>query len=139
LHDSIVRKKALIENHTGAILVVTGGLTLLAGVTIVAPSAVLGALFGSEEPDIVTRAMARHWGLLVALVGGLLLYAGYDPALRTPVMLAAAVEKLGLGAIFGFSLPRRPLLLAVIGADAVMAILYLVILALTRGSAAGSP
>jgi len=118
----------MLDSHAGAILIVTGALTLLASAAIVAPAAILRTVFGSPMPDRVARAVTRHWGLLVALFGALLVYAGYHPQVRTPVMLAAAIEKLGVGAIFGFALPRRPLLVAVIAGDAAMAILYLVIL-----------
>ena len=118
----------MLESQTGAILIVTGALTLLALAALVAPVAVLRAVFGDAAPDGVTRAITRHWGLLVALFGALLVYAGYHPELRAPVMVAAAVEKLGVGAIFGLSLPRRPLLLAIVAGDVIMAILYLVIL-----------
>ena len=118
----------MLESQTGAILIVTGALTLLASAAIVAPAAILQTVFGSPTPDRVARAVTRHWGLLVALFGALLVYAGYHPQVRTPVMLAAAIEKLGVGAIFGFALPRRPLLGAVIAGDAAIAILYLVIL-----------
>src|SRR5581483_2514009 len=119
----------MLESHSAPILVVTGSLTALAIVVTIAPAAALRVLFGSATPDRTPRPLDRHWGLLVAPFGGLLIYAGYAPALREPVMAAAAVEKLGVAAIFGIALPRRPVLLAVIAADATMAILYLLILA----------
>lgn len=118
----------ILESQTGPILIVTGAITLLAAAAIVAPAPVLRVVFGSTAPDFVARAITRHWGLLVALFGALLVYAGYHPEVRAPVMLAAAIEKLGVAAIFGFVQPRRPLLLAIIAGDAAMAILYLVIL-----------
>jgi hypothetical protein len=118
----------MLETQAGPILIVTGALTMLAAAAIVAPTAVLRGVFGSAAPDRVSRAVTRHWGLLVALFGALLVYAGYHPEVRAPVMLAAAIEKLGVAAIFGIALPRRPLLVAVIAGDAVMAIIYLVIL-----------
>ena len=118
----------MLESQTGTILIFTGALTLLAAAAVVAPAAVLRAVFGSTAPDRVARAVTRHWGLLVALFGALLLYAGYHPEVRAPVMLAAAIEKLGVAAIFGIALPRRPLLVAIIAGDVAMAIIYLVIL-----------
>ncbi len=118
----------MLESQTGAILIVTGAITLLAAAAVVAPAAVLRTVFGSTKPDFVARPVTRHWGLLVALFGALLVYAGYHPEVRAPVMLAAAIEKLGVAAIFGFVVPRRPLLLAIIAGDAAMAILYLLIL-----------
>jgi hypothetical protein len=77
----------------------------------------------------VTLLFARHWGLVVALVGALLIYAGYHPELRVPVMAIAATEKLALaGQVLGSSLRRRSLLVIIVAADAVIAILYLIVL-----------
>ncbi len=118
----------MLETQAGPILIVTGTLTMLAAAAIVVPATVLRGVFGSGAPDRVSRAVTRHWGLLVALFGALLVYAGYHPEVRAPVMLAAAIEKLGVAAIFGIALPRRPLLVAVIAGDAAMAIIYLAIL-----------
>jgi hypothetical protein len=39
----------------------------------------------------------RHWGVLIAVVGALIVYSAGDAAVRTPVLIAAAVEKIALG------------------------------------------
>jgi len=119
----------MLQSHVADVLVVTGALTFLAIVVTFAPVPALRIVFGSAAPDLVTTTLARHWGLLVALIGALLVYVGYNPEIRNAVMIAAATEKLVGVTVFGLSLPRRPALLAVIAADATMGILYLLILA----------
>jgi hypothetical protein len=118
----------VIAANAGPILLVTGVLTLAAGGLLLAPGAGLRLVFGTRSADALTLALTRHWGLLVGLVGCLLVYASYHVEIRVPVMVVAVVEKFALGLIFGTALPRRPMLLTVIAADAVMAVLYLLIL-----------
>ena len=86
----------MIAAHLQPLLLVTGVVTALAAVVFAAPRAGLKLLFGVEQPDPVTLFVARHWGLLVGLVGGLLVAAAYLPAIRVPVMAVAAAEKLAL-------------------------------------------
>ena len=74
--------------------------------------------------------LARHWSLLISLVGGLLIYAAYHPDVRVPVMVVAAAEKLVLAVLVATSpLRRRMETVSVVGADVVMASLYVVYLA----------
>lgn len=96
---------------------------------VLAPVAILRFLFGERDPDSLTVMITRHWGLLVALVGGLLVYAGYHAEARLPVMIAAVSEKLAIGAlVFSSPLRRRVAAAVVAGADTVMALLYIFIL-----------
>jgi len=68
--------------------------------------------------------VARHWGLLVALIGALLVFAEHHPEVRVPVMVVSAVEKLAIaGLVFGSTLRRRPLVVTVVAGDAAMAVL----------------
>lgn len=119
----------MIAANISIILVITGALTLGAAVGFFVPGPMLKIVFGVSAPDDVTRLVTRHWGLLVGLVGFLLVYAGYHPELRVPVMAIAATEKLALaGLVLGSSLRRRRLLMMIVAADAVMATLYLIFL-----------
>ena len=119
----------MIAANINIILVVTGVLTLGAALVFFVPGLMLKIGFGVSAPDDVTRLVTRHWGLLVGLVGFLLVYAGYHPELRVPVMAIAATEKLALaGLVLGSSLRRRSLLMIIVAADVVMAILYLIVL-----------
>jgi hypothetical protein len=113
-----------------AMLIVTGALTALAGVGLAAPRLVVRTVFGTALADAATVLVARHWCLLIALVGGLLIYAGFHTEARVPIMVAAIVEKLAFGALVVTSPMRKRLAtIAVAGADAAMAVLYILSLA----------
>ena len=49
----------------------------------------------------------QHWGVLVFVVGCLIIYSAYAPAIRVPVLIAAAVEKFALGLLVFFGPVRR--------------------------------
>ena len=88
--------------YVGTILIVTGALTVGASAALVAPVTILRFLFGDRDPYSLTILITRHWGLLVALVGGLLIYAGYHSEARLPIMIAAIAEKLAIGVLIFF-------------------------------------
>ncbi len=115
----------MIKAQIGEILVVTGILTMLGIALLLIPKTMLKRLFGQSSPDLVTTTITRHWGLLLFLVGCLLVYAGYHPEVRTPVMIGATIEKFGIATlVFASPLRARRLLDVIVGADAIMAILY---------------
>ncbi|MGA8798137.1 MAG: hypothetical protein WB526_13860 [Candidatus Cybelea sp.] len=121
--------------QTGAILVVTGAITAGMFAAVFAPAAVLRLLFGVTAPDQLTILIARHWALLVTLVGGLLVYAAYHPEVRFAVMIAAVVEKLAIGVLIFASPWRRRLWAATVaGGDTAIALLYIWILWGARSS-----
>ena len=118
----------MIAAHAEIVLVIIGAVTASTIALVFAPTFGLQFAFHEDAPDVVATALFRHWGLLIALVGGLLIYAAYHAEVRTPVLVVAAAEKLGVALIFGTALPRSAALMFVIGADAVMAILCLILL-----------
>lgn len=125
----------MIPTATGTILLVTGALTAAAGVGFVMPRQLLALILGENTSDATVILMARHWSLLVALVGGLLMYAAYHPEVRLPAMIVGAAEKLVFGAlVIASPLRKRRLTLAVVGADAIMGLLYVLILTQARFS-----
>ena len=77
---------------------VTGGLTMLAALQFLAPEAMLGASHMAVG-DETGLFFARHWGLLVGCLAGLMIYAADQPALQRPVLFAVTVEKIGLVAM----------------------------------------
>jgi hypothetical protein len=120
----------VIAAHIEIILIVTGAATALALALFVAPLAVLRIVCGAAPADLVSTALARHWGLLIFLIGILLIYAASHPAVRDSVMVVAAVEKFALGAgIFGTSLRKYPVAVAVAAGDSVIALIYVLYLA----------
>jgi hypothetical protein len=59
------------------ILVVTGAITAIALLQFITPAPVLRMIYGKDPADEVGLAVARHWALLVFLVGALLIYAAF--------------------------------------------------------------
>lgn len=89
------------------ILYVTGAITAAAGLQYLAPVSALKLLSKLSLQEAAGLFYARHWGLLAAVIGGLLCYAASHPAVREPVLVAAMLEKLGLVALI-FAQWRMP-------------------------------
>jgi hypothetical protein len=120
----------MIGAHIELILIVTGALTAMAVLQFIAPTPILSTIFGEAPTDEVGLAFARHWGLLIFLIGILLIYAALHPAIRDPVMVVAIVEKFALGAgVFGTSLRKYPVAVAAAAGDSVIALIYVLYLA----------
>jgi hypothetical protein len=121
----------MIASHVEMILIVTGLYTVLAVTQFIVPRLVLSRVtFGTDTADPFTLLMARHWAVLAALVGGLLVYAAYHPEVRGPAMVVAAVEKLVLaGLIFFGGWPRTPTATRTAVIDAVIALVLVLCLA----------
>ncbi|MGR4064931.1 MAG: hypothetical protein ACLQPV_05740 [Vulcanimicrobiaceae bacterium] len=113
------------------ILIVSGIVTALAGLpAALAPSLLLPFAFGDDRPSPATVFFCRHWGLLIFLVGALVFQSAYVPATRGPILLAAAIEKLAIGALVFFGPLKRTMPMTVIAiGDGIFAILYIVYLA----------
>jgi hypothetical protein len=67
----------MLAAHIELVLLVTGVATAGGLVVAVAPVPVMKVLFGQAPADALGLFIARHWGLLVSLVGALLIYAAY--------------------------------------------------------------
>jgi choline-glycine betaine transporter len=80
------------------LLRLTGVVTMLPLLQFVAPEPVLQAQRLAVTGD-AALLFARHWGLMAAVVGALLVAAAARPPLRRPVLWAALVEKAGLVAL----------------------------------------
>jgi hypothetical protein len=120
----------MIGAHIDIILMITGALTAIALLQFIAPVAMLRMIYGGAPTDEVSLALARHWGLLIFLIGALLIYAALHPAVRAPATILAAVEKIALGAgVFGTSLRKRPAAAAIAAGDSLIALLYVLYLA----------
>src|SRR5438445_3226043 len=112
------------------ILLITGLAIAGALALFLAPVTMMKMLFGQAPSDPLSLLIARHWGLLVCLVGALLIYAAYHAEIRAPTLIVASAEKavLALG-VFLSPFRRRPAVLAVALADAGMAAVYAMYLA----------
>jgi hypothetical protein len=121
----------MLASSIQSILIVSGIITAVAGLgALVAPRLLLRLVFGVPEAPASTMFFARHWGLLILLFGVLLVVAAGEPALRAPVMLAAAVEKLAIGLfVFAGPLKRTAGMTLIAVADGLFAVIYLAYLA----------
>jgi hypothetical protein len=116
----------MLAAHIELILLLTGLATAGALVLFLAPAAMLKVLCGQAPADALSLLIARHWGLLVFLVGALLVYAAYHAEVRVPTLIVAIVEKAAFAlGVFLSPFRRRPTLLAMALADAGMAAVYL--------------
>jgi hypothetical protein len=120
----------LLESSIGAILIVSGAVTALGGLAaLVFPRFTLRMVFGDGSPCGTTRFFAMHWGALIALFGALIVCSASFPALRTPILIAAAVEKFLIVALVFFGpLYRTKPMMMVAATDGLFAILYTVYL-----------
>jgi hypothetical protein len=111
------------------ILLLTGLATAGALVMVLAPARTLKLLFGQSSFDTTSLLIARHWGLLIFLVGALLVYAASHAEIRGPTLIIAGIEKAAFASSVFLS-PLRQYRMAFVAAvaDASMAALYLIIL-----------
>lgn len=116
----------MLAEHFAAVLWVTGAITMTPAVQYVAPRQVLARMYRLELTDEAGLFFARHWGLLAAALGGLLMYAAARPELRPAIVTAALIEKAGIVVAFAQVRSRpfaRGLRLAV-GFDTACVVLY---------------
>ncbi len=111
------------------ILLITGLATAGALVLFLAPVTMMNMLFGQAPSDALSLLIARHWGLLVCLVGALLIYAACHAEIRVPTLIVAMVEKAAFAlGMFISPFRRRPTVVVMALADAGMAAAYLMYL-----------
>src|SRR5215831_19410147 len=119
----------MLAAHIELILLITGLVTAGMLLVFVAPVPVMKVLFGQVPSDALSLLIARHWGLLVCLVGALLIYAAYHTEVRVPTLIVAIVEKAAIAIGIVISPFRsRPGVLLMALADASMAAVYLMYL-----------
>ncbi|MEN8722247.1 MAG: hypothetical protein ABF335_05100 [Alphaproteobacteria bacterium] len=112
------------------VLYITGAFTLLPLLGFFNPAQAMQGTFGREPADDIERLVMRHWGLLVGMAGALLIWAGFEEAYRTPILLFAAIEKIAIVFMI-FSIrdklqgTQAP---GIMVADSVMAALYVIYL-----------
>ena len=113
------------------ILVTSGVITAGGGLAaLLFPHLFLRLGFGVESPDSSAVFFVRHWGVLIFAVAGLIVYGAYTPATRTPVLVAAAVEKFAMGLVVFFGpVKRTSAMTAIATIDGAFAVLYVAYLA----------
>jgi hypothetical protein len=115
----------MIVKHFTKILYVTGIITMLPIMMFFLPWVMLN-LTGLDVGLKAGVAFTKHWGLMAFCFGALLVYSASHVELRRPIVIAAAVEKLGLCVIIAMGwndlalAPLRPTLFV----DGLCVILY---------------
>ena len=74
-------------------MLVAGVLTLAMIFAVVAPEAAMRKNFGVGLDSSAMEIVVRNWGALIALVGAMLVYGAFRPAVRPLVLTVAAVSK----------------------------------------------
>jgi hypothetical protein len=125
---------SLIIAHMKWIMVVSGALTCTMFYAAIDPQAALLATFGATMESPLADIIVRNWGALIGLVGAMLIYGAFRPALRPLVLVVAGLSKLvfiGLVLFHGSQYLGKAGL--AIGIDAVAVALYCAYLIGTRG------
>lgn len=116
----------MLVEHFAAVLWVTGAITTVPVLQFFAPKQVLALMYRIELTDEAGLFLARHWGLLAASMGGLLMFAAAHPEVRPAVVTAALIEKAGLAVAVAL-VHRRPFargLRMVVAFDTACVLLY---------------
>lgn len=82
-----------VVDHIRSIMLVSGVLTATMLFAAVAPQAALRATFGTGLDGPAAEIVVRNWGVLIAAIGGLLIYGAWNPAVRPAAAAAAGVTK----------------------------------------------
>jgi hypothetical protein len=118
------------------IMLVAGALTCTMIYAAIAPQAALRSTFGEALEGPVAEIVVRNWGVLITLIGAMLLYGAYHPAVRPLVLSVAGASKV---AFIGLVLAHGGQYLGhqagvAIAIDAVMVALFAIYLASLRRS-----
>ncbi len=115
----------MIEKHFTKILVITGIITMLPIVMFFFPWAML-SIFGLNVGREAGVPFTKHWGLLAACFGALLVYSAYHAELRRPIVIAAAIEKIGLCVIvaMAWNEPSLQALRPILFVDGLIVLIY---------------
>ena len=80
-------------NYINIMLYITGIITILPGFIYFFPISTSSKLLKIDFKDEASLFFVQHWGLLVSVLGVLIVYSVHAPSIRTPILIAAIVEK----------------------------------------------
>jgi hypothetical protein len=89
----------VITRNIKPIMLVSGVLTTTMIYAAVSPTAALQSTFGESLEGPVADLVVRNWGILIALVGGMLIYGAFDVGSRRMALLVAAASKVAFIAL----------------------------------------
>jgi len=121
----------MLASSIGWILVTSGIITAAAGLgALFYPHLFLRLGFEVKSPASSTMFFIRHWGVLIFAVATLIVYSTYAPAVRAPILAAAAFEEFAIGLLIFFGpMKRTSVMTALALGDGAFAILYVAYLA----------
>lgn len=108
------------------IMLVAGLLTFTMVYAAFAPQAALQKTFGTALEGPLAAIIVRNWGALIALIGVMLIYGAFQPALRALVLVIAGFSKIvfiSLVLVYGREFLSQPLGVSIAG-DALMVVLF---------------
>ena len=76
------------------IMLISGTLTCTMVYAAIAPQAALQSTFGESMDGPVANIVVRNWGVLIALMGGMLIYGAFNPSVRFLVLTVAGLSKI---------------------------------------------
>lgn len=82
-----------------AVMIVAGLLTATMLHAAFDPQGALQSTFGEGLQGPLAGVVVRNWAILIALMGALLVYGAFRPAVRAPVLAAAGASKLAFIAL----------------------------------------
>ena len=112
------------------VMLISGLLTFTMVYAALAPAAALRATFGESLEGPVANIVVRTWGALIALVGAMLVYGAFRPAVQPMVLAVAGTSKLVFIALV-LSTGREflgPHLAVSVVADSLMVLLFVAFL-----------
>ena len=83
-----------IVTHMKRILLVCGALTCTMIYAAIAPGPAMQSMFGASIDGPAMELVVRSWGLLIAMMGALLIYAAYHPPVRPFILTVVGISKL---------------------------------------------
>jgi hypothetical protein len=108
----------LREGYIKAGLLVFGALTMTMIGAVFAPQPMLRATFGADFSNPLALMIVRSWGTLIALVGGVMIYAAFHPEQRKVLVFVAMTSKMiFLALLIGFGTQYMAAAAGVIIAD----------------------
>ena len=115
----------MIDKHFSKILIVTGIITMAPIVMFFFPWAMLN-YFGLNVGREAGVPFTKHWGLLAFCFGALLVYSAKHVELRRPIVIAAAIEKIGLCVIIAMAWnePSLQALRPILFVDGIIVLIY---------------
>ena len=115
----------MIDKHFSKILIITGIITMLPIVMFFFPWAMLSFL-GLDVGREAGVPFTKHWGLLAFCFGALLVYSAKHVELRRPIVIAAAIEKIGLCVIvaMAWNEPSLQALRPILFVDGLIVLIY---------------